>query len=971
MVSSNVWVLSMILIMLSYNSIYYKTFIVICVSIIYFCHESIKNTFIAHSSHIHSLFALEQPTAISPQATCPEWLKFPDYERVVWLNHIVSILWNPDLKSSVEEIFSEFLEKIVDEEKPKFLNTLQFRELNLGKMAPVISSVKVFPTQRCASCIANYKHRIKHKEEPYCFIDFTLIFSDGDPSIVFGSRSTKQFIINNIQVKARFRFKICEYVNCLPGFSRVEISLLETPLFNYNLSAFHIQLSSFPMIKKWFSNFFNEDVFGELIFPKSFPYEFDFERINFLRATGQLRYYGLNASSRGVLKVKLKSVSIETPLSNESSVYCLIKIQKNKVHQTGYFQSKNPKKVFTFEEQILFFGVPDTALIDVFVYNECSNGMDLFIGQTCISVQKCNSAKIKNFRVPLKNSNVTIGAVDFSLHYIPPNSDSNEDVLFEKKWKYPTRKNSFSIQNGQNSIHTVIVTVSKLKGLRFYRNKTPDLHLFIEMGDLCVRRKIRSKSVNSTLLERFEFELPFLFTKTMTVSLFEVHSRFRKNFIGKAEIPFLDDDGILLDKRAPPCWYSIKSTSEDLTGEICLSVDSRIINLAFKKRYFNAKTLTKSHKFENAKMERVTAPPKTTCVMSIDILQARNLHLLSNSSSDTQENTFVTIQVNDSALKSTRIIENCSNPFWCEKFHFPINFVLVYLHVKVFSSQSKFGPSMISSLVIKVDDALEPINRQFWFPLAPVWMSNDIGTDEIELERSLSHSLSEVRPNDKESASDSEHDMMQRVSIVNGNTIPPEQKSRPKKVKNSKIREMMKKSITLLSRRKEGSSINKTLQANSQSSIDEESVKKRVTEDVLELSVNTKYENYLLNRDMYDDKELPKILIGISNLQKSSKTNEKKSKVKNLGVFKMEKKRGNSNTLKRVKIYVGKKTIFWSDEKSENENLKEIPSSCNFIRKNENELEIVKDGNFYMSLSGDKELVASLWKEIVRNKKAL
>ncbi|RYR61346.1 hypothetical protein Ahy_A04g018509 [Arachis hypogaea] len=139
----------------------------------------------------------------------PEWISFPVYEQVKWLNKQLSKLW-PFVADAASMVIRESVEPILEQYRPPGISSLKFSKLSLGSVAPKIEGIRV--------------QRLK-KGQITMDIDFRW---GGDPNIVLAVDATIASIpiqLKDLQVFTVIRviFQLCEDMPCI---SAVVVALL-------------------------------------------------------------------------------------------------------------------------------------------------------------------------------------------------------------------------------------------------------------------------------------------------------------------------------------------------------------------------------------------------------------------------------------------------------------------------------------------------------------------------------------------------------------------------------------------------------------------------------------------------------------------------------------------------------------------------------------------------------------------------
>ena len=79
------------------------------------------------------------------QANLPAWIRYPDFERVQWVNDLIDQLW-PNIKAAAAGIVREQIGPQLRENKPAWISDISVESFQLGEKAPRISAIKVHTT---------------------------------------------------------------------------------------------------------------------------------------------------------------------------------------------------------------------------------------------------------------------------------------------------------------------------------------------------------------------------------------------------------------------------------------------------------------------------------------------------------------------------------------------------------------------------------------------------------------------------------------------------------------------------------------------------------------------------------------------------------------------------------------------------------------------------------------------------------
>ncbi|CAL0329599.1 unnamed protein product [Lupinus luteus] len=166
--------------------------------------------------------------------TFPEWISFPVFEQVKWLNKELTKLW-PFVAEAATLVIRESVEPLLEEYRPTGITSLKFSKLSLGTVPPKIEGIRV---------------QSLTKGQIIMDIDFRW---GGDPSIILAVEAALVASIpiqlKDLQVFTVIRviFQLAEEIPCI---SAVVVALLAEPKprIDYTLKAVGGSLTALPGI---------------------------------------------------------------------------------------------------------------------------------------------------------------------------------------------------------------------------------------------------------------------------------------------------------------------------------------------------------------------------------------------------------------------------------------------------------------------------------------------------------------------------------------------------------------------------------------------------------------------------------------------------------------------------------------------------------------------------------------------------
>ncbi|KAE9610715.1 hypothetical protein Lal_00021210 [Lupinus albus] len=184
---------------------------------------------------------------------CPEWVSFPLYEQVKWLNKELTKLW-PFVAEAATLVIRESVEPLLEEYRPTGITSLKFSKLSLGTVPPKIEGIRV---------------QSLTKGQIIMDIDFRW---GGDPSIILAVEAALVASIpiqlKDLQVFTVIRviFQLAEEIPCI---SAVVVALLAEPKprIDYTLKAVGGSLTALPGISDMIDDTVNTIVTDMLQWP--------------------------------------------------------------------------------------------------------------------------------------------------------------------------------------------------------------------------------------------------------------------------------------------------------------------------------------------------------------------------------------------------------------------------------------------------------------------------------------------------------------------------------------------------------------------------------------------------------------------------------------------------------------------------------------------------------------------------------
>ncbi|KAI4367933.1 hypothetical protein MLD38_016556 [Melastoma candidum] len=183
----------------------------------------------------------------------PEWISFPVFEQVKWLNKQLSKLW-PFVADAASLVIKESVEPLLDDYRPPGITSLKFSKLSLGTVPPKIEGI-----------------RVQSLKSGQITMDIDFRWG-GDPNIILGVEAALVASIpiqlKDLQVFTVIRviFQLAEEIPCI---SAVVVALLSEPKprIDYILKAVGGSLTAIPGLSDMIDDIVNSIVTDTLQWP--------------------------------------------------------------------------------------------------------------------------------------------------------------------------------------------------------------------------------------------------------------------------------------------------------------------------------------------------------------------------------------------------------------------------------------------------------------------------------------------------------------------------------------------------------------------------------------------------------------------------------------------------------------------------------------------------------------------------------
>jgi len=234
----------------------------------------------------------------------PTWLSFQETEKVQWINKILQQTWPFYDKAICNEIRTQ-VEPVLETSKPPFIHKMGFQKLTFGESPFQIDAIKMD---------SEADDRVEME------IDFRW---HGDANIAFfiqlsglaavGGEATQMVVkLTKLQLSGTLKVIMTPFVDVIPGFGAVLLSLTNSPIIKYRLDFGKALGSSMSagLVRQWLDPFIRNTLVEMLVWPERLLTPMAPEEV-----TGPLEH--LKKRLKGILQVTiLKARDIKAMDSN-------------------------------------------------------------------------------------------------------------------------------------------------------------------------------------------------------------------------------------------------------------------------------------------------------------------------------------------------------------------------------------------------------------------------------------------------------------------------------------------------------------------------------------------------------------------------------------------------------------------------------------------------------------------------------
>eukprot|EP00644_Phytophthora_capsici_P002367 jgi/Phyca11/6290/fgenesh1_pm.PHYCAscaffold_11_\ len=185
------------------------------------------------------------------------WMRYPDVDRVEWLNKVFVTGW-PYLKKAIENSVLGSLNPVLDAQKPAFMNSLTLIRLNLGNKTPQIASVK-FISANALTDEVTLDVEVRVVTDKKSFV--------ADLRMVSHLGAAACLSLRELLLVGTLRITLNPLAEFWPCFGGLSLCFTDRPLFDFSLTAAKINIANVPFVSEWLHTFLHDLLLNYFVWP--------------------------------------------------------------------------------------------------------------------------------------------------------------------------------------------------------------------------------------------------------------------------------------------------------------------------------------------------------------------------------------------------------------------------------------------------------------------------------------------------------------------------------------------------------------------------------------------------------------------------------------------------------------------------------------------------------------------------------
>ena len=198
---------------------------------------------------------LDEATLRALIGELPAWVKFPDYDRAMWLNNMVQNWW-PCLSTAICKTVRHRLQRLINARKPDLFSSIVFEQFSIGSVPPRCSGAKVYSTQ-----------------EEEIILDLEMIWAATNADIVLSVRLAQGTVslpvqLSQVLFQGTVRLIFKPLVPQWPCFGAISVAFVGKPQVDFSLRLIGGELMSVPGLAPALQDLLKNRLLSAMVWPR-------------------------------------------------------------------------------------------------------------------------------------------------------------------------------------------------------------------------------------------------------------------------------------------------------------------------------------------------------------------------------------------------------------------------------------------------------------------------------------------------------------------------------------------------------------------------------------------------------------------------------------------------------------------------------------------------------------------------------
>ncbi|BDA51337.1 Synaptotagmin-2 [Coccomyxa sp. Obi] len=339
----------------------------------------------------HNLEANIEPRYLARllgQEFTPSWVKYPDYERMGWINDVLVHLW-PHASTAAAGMVRDMADPILKQNKPKWMSNVSLHTFTLGDIPPRVSGCKVFRRDHAQQEVlvemdftwaGNQKFQLQINPLPNLPVPLGI-------GHMVARWLAMRVGVSNINLHGRVRFALTPLMSKIPVVGGVKVSLVDPPDLSYQLILQGGDITFLPGLEVFINSLLRDVLLRPYVWPDGF--------------TVPLVPGGGRELPAGLLYVKVvEAVNVPNmDWFSKTDAYVVLYLRGRRKRRTKIaWNSLHPRWEQDFE---MLVHDPEHQELTAVMYNHSNFGADEEIGRVTVPLRDLRAGEEQNLWLEL------------------------------------------------------------------------------------------------------------------------------------------------------------------------------------------------------------------------------------------------------------------------------------------------------------------------------------------------------------------------------------------------------------------------------------------------------------------------------------------------------------------------------------------------------------------------------------------